>query len=258
MNHTHNPTRRNRNIGTTKQGFGQNNQMTIPQPLDTLKTFYERFSSIETQTITVHSKEIPVIIENLKDGYYYSCTPFDIERIMRNLPAADLEDFGVLIFRQPKKKEKIISSVWGRLIYSYEYNDDYYPAIIIEAVEHSTKFRFPKKQSVEDKNEFDLLKKDGLSFVLGKREHIAEITPEKVRNIQLYRTLLHEIGHYNHYLEVVERPGTEDEDFEMWEKRNDFYFSIKQNEKEVFANKYAARVKSSLTDKGVIPFKKIK
>jgi len=36
-----NPIRRNRNIGTAKQGFGQNNKLKIPSPFGTLQAFYE-------------------------------------------------------------------------------------------------------------------------------------------------------------------------------------------------------------------------
>ena len=66
--------------------------------------------------------------------YYYSCTRFDVEKILNQLGEFDLEGFGIVIFRQPKKKESILSSVWGRLVYSYEFKDDYLPAVIIESV----------------------------------------------------------------------------------------------------------------------------
>ena len=36
------PIRRNRHIGTSKQGYGQNNKLSIPQPALVFKTFYER------------------------------------------------------------------------------------------------------------------------------------------------------------------------------------------------------------------------
>ena len=60
-----NQTRRNRNIGTCKQGHGKNNSFTIPQPADTLKYFYERFDDAHTETIIVHNKQLPVIVEKL-------------------------------------------------------------------------------------------------------------------------------------------------------------------------------------------------
>ncbi len=252
-----NYTRRNRNIGISKQGYGKDNVLSIPQPADTLQDFYERFDEAEIHTISIRNTEIPVAVEQVKKGYFYSCTPADVQRILHQLPEHDLEGFGMIIFRQPKKKEVILSSVWGRLIYSLEFRHDYCPAIILEATPTITHYSYPKKQSVEEQREFELLQQDGLHFVSSKRVYIADIDEEKVRSIQLYRTLLHEVGHYVHYLEVVERPGSEEENFEEWEKRSDRYFSIPVQEKEVYANRYAIESKMKLLDKGVIPFDKM-
>jgi len=77
--------------------------------------------------------------------------------------------------------------------------------------------------------------------------------PENVRNTQLYRTLLHEFGHYVHYLTIVERPGYEDEALELCEQRWDFYNKIPAVEKEAFAHRYATNLKQLLEEKGVIP-----
>ncbi len=251
-----NPNKRNRNIGTTKQGHSRDNELTIPQPTDTLRSFYERFDGAQTSTFSLHGREIPVISENLKEGFYYSCTPADVEHILNHLPAEDLAEFGMVIFRQPKKKERILSPVWGRLIYSVEFKNDYYPAIILEALPDTGEYSFPKKQTPEDKKEFELLQADGLNFKLQKREYLAEINPEIARSIQLYRTLLHEVGHYVHYLATVERPGKEDEEYEEWEQRDSFYFNIAATEKENYANNYATRAKKMLIEKGIIPFAK--
>lgn len=252
-----NGTRRNRNIGTSKQGHGTDNKLSIPQPSDTLKNFYERFDDVEIQTIKVHKRDIPVIIEKLKEGYFYSCTPTDVEHILNQLPLEDLIDLGLIIFRQSKKKEEIISPVWGRLVYSMEFKGDYYPAIILEAVPITFQFKYPLKQSVEKSQEFDLLRQDGVVFRLGKRNYIAEMNEKIIRNIQLYRTLLHELGHYVQYYNMVERPGTEVEEIEQWEKRWEEYCSIPQRDKELFANRYAVKMKKELVEKGIIPFGKI-
>ena len=63
-----NPVRRNRNFGTAKHGHGQDNELTIPQPADTLRSFYERLIDPVVGSIAVHKKAIPVLIEKLKDG----------------------------------------------------------------------------------------------------------------------------------------------------------------------------------------------
>ena len=256
MNNGWNPVRRNRNIGTSKQGYGQNNKLKIPQPLDTLKSFYERFEDPEITKINVHGKEIIVIVEKLNPKYFYSCNSEDIQTILNNIPLEDLDGFGIIVFRQPKKKETYLSPVWGRLIYSFEFNNEFHPAIIIEATPRWKKYTFEKKQSVERAQEFQFLQSDGMKFKEDKREYVAEINEDTIRNVQLHRTLLHEIGHYVHYLEVVERPGNEEEEYEEWEKRNDLYFKIPTSEKESFANNYAAKMKSNLLEKEVIPIKK--
>jgi hypothetical protein len=243
--------KRNRNIGTSKQGHGQNNTFSIPQPWDTSKYFYERFQGINVDTIIVHGREITVVIEDLSVGYYYSFTPKEAQLVLDNLPKKDLISFGLLIFRQPKKKERILSSVWGRLVYSYEFRGDYLP-VIIEATPENKNFTFPKKQSVDRRQEFELLQEDGLDFEMGKREYVAVVDKEKIKSIQLHRTLLHEVGHYVHYLEVVERPGRPDEEYKFWEKRYNAYFSIPSTDKEAFANKYAVVQKKRLQQIGII------
>ena len=79
-------TKRNRNIGTSKQGHGKDDTFAIPQPADTSKFFYERFEDAQTEIVTIHNKEIPVIVETLKKGFYYSCTPKDVALLLNSLP----------------------------------------------------------------------------------------------------------------------------------------------------------------------------
>lgn len=248
-----NPIRRNRNIGTAKQGYGQDNKLTIAQPSDTLLSFYERLNNPQKSSITVHNKSITVLIEELHPDYFYSFTPQEAEELFNALPREDFEDFGLLIFRQAKKKEQTLNPVWGRLIYSYEYHDELFPAIIIESCRKSwSKFYWPKKQCLDDKREFELLQEDGLKFKMDKRRYIADLTPKLIRNIQLYRTLLHELGHYVHYLSFVERPGHDNENFNEWERRYDDYFKLPVCEKESFANNYALATKQILVKNGLV------
>ncbi len=156
---TRDNTRRNRNIGAKKQGCGRNNYLNIPQPSDTSKFFYERFQEASVEYIQIHDKEISVITEKLNAGFYYSFTAQEAQIVLNSLPYEDLQNFGVLVFRQPKKKELSSSPVWGRLIYSFAFKDDLLPAIIIESVKNLRTYSFPKKQSPQCHLEFELLKK---------------------------------------------------------------------------------------------------
>ncbi|MEG0926404.1 hypothetical protein [Chryseobacterium sp.] len=250
----HNPVRRNRNIGTEKQGYGQNNKLKISSPYGSLKSFHEQLTIYRTESWTINNHEFVFIVEETRKHSIHSCSISDIKKIIEQIPTEDYGELRFIILRQPKRKEEILSPVWGRLIYSYEFEDEYYPAIILDAIDLEKKLLWPKKQTIEDQKEFERLKTDGHIFTETKRNFIAEFKPDLVRNTQLYRTLPHEFGHYVHYLEVVERPENDDENDEEKEKRLDFYFNIPKSEKEKFAHTYAEKLKSKLISENRIPF----
>ena len=250
-----NPTRRNRNIGTENQGFSQNNKLTISSPYGNLKSFYERIENYQKESRIINNHEFVFVVEQTRENSIHSCSINDIQKIIEQIQKEDYGDLRFIILRQPKRKEEILSPVWGRLIYSYQFEDDYFPAIILDAIDLTKKISWTKKQTIDDQKEFERLKNDGHNFLETKREFIAEFQPEFVRNTQLYRTLLHEFGHYVHYLEVVEKSENNKEDYDEREKRYDFYFSLPQTEKEKFAHNYAEKIKKKLITEKIIPFK---
>lgn len=250
----HNPTRRNRNIGTENQGYSQNNKLTISSPYGDIKSFYERLSNYRKEIRLINDHEFLFVTEEPREHSVHSCSLNDIQKIIEQIPPEDYGDLKFIILRQPKRKEEILSPVWGRLIYSYEFENEYFPAVILDAIDLEKKMLWPKKQTIEDQKEFERLKTDGHKFSHTKRNFIAEFKPEFIRNTQLYRTLPHEFGHYVHYLEVVERPGNEEEDYDEKEKRMDLYFSLPKSEKEIFSHKYAEKLKNRLIDENKIPF----
>lgn len=251
----YNPTRRNKNIGTENQGYGQNNKLTIASPYGNLKSFYERLTNYRKEIRVINDHEFVFVVEETRENSIHCCSINDIQKIIEQIPPKDYGELKFIIFRQPKRKEEILSPVWGRLIYSYEFENEYYPTIILDAIGIEKQLFWPKKQTVEDQKEFERLKTDGHQFIENKRNFVTEFKPEFVRNTQLYRTLPHEFGHYVHYLEIVERPGNDDDDdYNKKEKRMDTYFSLPKSEKETFAHKYAERFKNKLIDENKIPF----
>ncbi|MCF6401731.1 hypothetical protein L3C95_02530 [Chitinophaga filiformis] len=249
-----NPARRNRNIGTARRGHGQNNRLVIPQPTTTSKSYYERLGPYEKLEVTINGHLFLFIVETPRPGSGHACSVADVKHIIEHIPVVDYGKLKLIILRQPKRKEEVLSSVWGRLIYSYEFEGDYYPAIILEAVDYSKRLKWKKTLSIQDQQEFERLKADGHEFVDDGRYFTAELKPGHVRHTQLYRTLLHEFGHYVHYLEVVERRGMEDEELECREQRDEDYFKLPGAEKENFAHKYAANLQDRLIAQEVIPF----
>jgi len=249
-----NPTRRNRNIGTVKQGHGQNNKLTIPRPCAISKTFYERLDDYEKTEVKINGHDFQFVVEQTRPNCIHACSVSDLARMIENIPSSDYGELKLIILRQPKRKEELLSPTWGRLIYSYEFEKEYVPAVIIEAVDYSRKLKWFKNLSVEKQKELDRLKADRHNFVYDGRHFIADLKPENVRRTQLYRTLLHEFGHYVHYLEFVERQGKADEPYEHWEQRSNNYFKMAQQDKEVFAHSYADNLRQYLIEQRIIPF----
>ena len=71
----------------------------------------------------------------------------------------------------------------------------------------------------------------------------------------MFRTLLHEVGHWVDYLEKVERP--EAAGVESFDTLNDRYFSRPKQEREAFAHRYADELGNKLKKFGLLPFDRI-
>lgn len=282
-----NPARRNRNIGTSKQGYKKQNKFVIPESRHDLEPYCHKFEKYSSVSRVINNKEYIFIVENTRTHCCHACTIDDLVKIIALVPTSSIEGLNIIILRQPKRKEETLCSVWGRLRYYFELEQHSGPAIILEAIDYSKKIVRSKKQSVEGLKDLKRLKEDGYAFRESKRDYVAEYDIESVRSTQLYRTLLHEIGHYVQYLECVEKPlaaknkiiielekiidwESDDEchHFNKWEKLTDEhddlydrvwekYDRIPTFEKEKFAFSYADKLRSELMKKQLIPFKRI-
>ena len=126
--------------------------------------------------------------------------------------------------------------------------------MILEAIVYSKQLKWETKLSVDSQKELERLKADGHPLKLDGKSFIGDYEPENVRNTQLYRTLLHEFGHYVHYLRMVEHPTIQNEPLEDWELRNEKYFKVPLTEKERFAHRYADNLRQKLIENNIIPF----
>lgn len=252
-----NPTRRNRNIGTAKQGYGQDNKLVVPYPAVEMKYFYERLGKYKVVERIINNHTFKFIVEETRKNSFHACTIDDLQKIISEIPKEDYGDLKLIILRQPTRKEENLKPVWGRLIYSYEFENENFPAIIIEAVDLKRNFKWSKKLSIEARKELERLKEDGHKIIMGKRYYETEYKIENIRATQLYRTLPHEFGHFVHYLKVVEKPEKPNEEYDAWEKRWNKYHSLPNSEKENFAHSYADKFKSELETKKLIPFERI-
>ena len=248
--------RRNRNIGTVKQGHGQNNHLCIPGhwSTDDYRNFTERLTQYKKIARIINEHEFTFVVEDTRTDCSHACTVEDVVFMLSHIPAADYGNLRLIIFRQPKRKEEILSPVWGRLRYFYHFEGVEQPAVVLEAVPNKSHLKYSKGMPLDVRNEFDRLKKDGHVFIADKRGYTSKLTQETVRATQLYRTLLHEFGHYVEYRQFVENPGSEFSDMDEVARSSYYFDSIPSAEKEKFAHAYADRLRDALLLKGIIPF----
>jgi hypothetical protein len=233
-----NPSRRNRNIGTTKQGFKKRNRFDIPcYYLREDKIYWEKLSDYKKIERQINGWKFTFIVEKTKKDWFHACTVEDLEMILQHIPSAYYGDLRTIVLRQPKRTEEIFSPVWGRLVFYYEFESERFPTIILESVKSGSKIRWSRKIDIDRQKEFERLRNDGFEFIETKKSHEIDLTLENVRNTQLYRTLLHEIGHYIQYCESEEK-----------------FDQLPTAEKEIFAHNFADKLKFELEQKCVIPF----
>ena len=258
----HSPIRRNRNIGTAWSGYGKDNALVIPWACDDPRTHYERLPNPVFVPITVHSRAMTVVVEPPLDGFFYPCTVDDIERILGLIAEEHLEDLSMVVLRQPKRKERILSSVWGRMAYMVDIGTYEGPAVILESVASDLILRWRKSLAPDVAAELERLRLDGHEVSTTRRHHVITCSPDAVRHTVLYRTLPHEVGHHKHYLQSVVWPlrsaaaaGKGDE--ELADRLFDLYFAKPVREREDFAHRYAGEFLKRATSEGTIPFDRL-
>ena len=233
-------TRRNRNIGTAKRGHGQNNRLVIPtRYYPTLAFYFENLRNYKSLSRDIDGLQITFLVKETRSGSYHACTIDDIAHLLHFVPKPDLMGIELIVLRQPKRKEEVLNSAWGRWV-PYVVIDDYRgSAVFLEAVDITHPMRWTKSLMPDAQKELERLQEDGHTVTLTKRHHLIWLSLESVRSTQLYRTLLHEIGHHVDY--------TRDPD--GYEKKN-------AGEKEVFAHRYADELGEKLRKRRVIPFER--
>ncbi len=236
-----NPTRRNRNIGTANQGFGDNNKLVIPNSVHVPTVYWEELTCYKAVTRRVQGQDFTFIVERTRRDACHACTVDDIAYLLGQLPAADLSHLELIVLRQPKRKQEVLNSVWGRAVFFVEIGAYRGPAIILEAQTLAQPVRWRKSLTPDGQAELERLRLDGHNIRTTRRHHVIAASLESARATQLYRTLLHELGHHVDYNAGNNRP---------WHERPAV-------EKEMFAHQYADRLRARLVSAGIIPFARI-
>ncbi len=192
-----NPTRRNRNIGTAKQGYGRNNEMAIPFPFaPKMLLFYERLGTCTRQTRALNGNEITFIVEHPRKPNVHACSVEEIARVLSCIPAADMKGLDFVVLRQPKRKEELLRSVWGRYHPYGEFDNRFGGVIILEAMDLSRTLRWRKPQNAVWMEELEKLRREGHEVIETPKRYEIRSTLAAVRQTQLFGTIPHEVGHH--------------------------------------------------------------
>lgn len=241
MNSQRNPIRRNRNIGTAKSGHDKDNSLVIAESRHKGTIFWANLTEYRVIERIIKGKGFKFIVEQTRAEYLHACTVDDLIYLLSQLPAEELADFNLIVLRQPKRKEEILASVWGRAVFWVEIGKHEGPAILLEAFDPSKPIRWSRSLTPDDRQELERLREDGHQVTTNSRAHIVRPTLETIRATQLYRTLLHEIGHHVDY----RRSGCD-----AWDAKSSL-------DKEKFAHHFADLKRQQLIEQGVIPFPRI-
>ncbi len=250
-----NPARRNRNIGTSKQGHGADNRLVIPKAWPDDRVFWEVLDNPLVISRSVGENAITFLVEAATRGCIYPCTVDDLVAVLELVPPDHLDGLDLIILRQPSRKQQVVSSVWGRFLYYATPGQYSGTAICIEAQDPSLKMIWPKSLTPSDQNELARLKQDGHEVRQNRRGYEIVSTPEAIRNTVLFRTLFHEVGHYVDWLQSVIWPCSKIDDPVEDERISQAFDSKPSKEREDFAHRYSAELSESLRGEGLIPFR---
>jgi hypothetical protein len=102
-------TRRNRNIGASAQGHGQDNRLTIPDPVAASGAYWSRIGEYTFHTRPLAERKFPVLVETPRPGCAHACTVDDIVNVLSLLPPAHTALLSGVVLRQPKRKEQVLA-----------------------------------------------------------------------------------------------------------------------------------------------------
>lgn len=251
-----NPTRRNRNIGTAKQGHGQDNRLTIPTSWADNRIYWEALKSPVAIPRRIAGRSLTFLVEPTRPESFYPCTVDDVSAVLGLVPQEDLDGIELVLLRQPTRKQARLNPVWGRFLYLATLGPYVGPAICIEAQDLSETLEWPNAMSTDDRRELRRLEHDGHRVIPGRRAYTIERTPESVRNTVLFRTLLHEIGHNVDWIQNVSAPSVQAGDRREVERIHREFASKPSKDREDFAHRYADGLSRQLRARNAIPFER--
>ncbi|MEP3277745.1 MAG: hypothetical protein ABJN26_18780 [Stappiaceae bacterium] len=219
--------------------------------------YVERLNPTRFEEHHIRGNSVKVLYETPYDGFTYGCSPKDTMHLLSHVPNDDCYHIEFIIFHQPTRKQIQLDSAWGRLWYYANFGKyGSGPAIYLEAQEINSQIKWSRKLNLEGQAELKRLREDGHLIDETKRDFIITLREKTIRNTVLYRTLLHELGHWAQYdKDFLDEDTALSTDSDV---AYELYFAKPQIEHEQFAHRYASEVGDQLRLSGVIPFEALK
>ncbi len=251
--------RKNRKAGTKARGRGQDNRLVIPSRWRDSQVYWEKLTDYRTFALQIAGRQLPFVVERPHPRCYHAVTPEDVATLLAALPIETWEALDLFVFRQPTKKQRILSCCWARLAYFAEVADFEGITIFLEALPRRRTWYRSKSLTPDAERELRRLEALGVELIPERRRLRLTSSPEADRQVQLYHSVLHELGHLEDWIKhdryVLEDP--EDRAAEG-ERRIDegtpHYDQKSARELEVYAHRFSDRHRAALIEAGVIPF----
>lgn len=233
-----NPVRRNRNIGTARQGHGENKQMVIPESWHRCQRFWENLSACVAVECEIGAKIQIFLVEPPQVNWFYPGSIDDMAKLLVHFPVEDLLSFDFIVLRQPTRKQRMLAPVWGRAVPMMKIGKFCGSAVVIEAQTPGLRVWSENRSLSPDQHlELERLQQEGHQLTRRRRDILISSSAQAIRNTVLYRTLPHEIGHHVDRL----RTGVDD-----WNSKP-------SSEKEAYAHRYAKDFLTSFVTHNVLP-----
>lgn len=252
-------TRRNRNIGTAKQGHGDDNDAVVPRRWRDSRYDWQRVPKSRVVYRVVWGRDMPFLVEPTRSASWHACTVDDVARMLNLLPKRHVNNYkGIVgirgvVFQQPTRKEEQLRGVWGRLCFGVEVNGVSGPVIQLAATETPLRIRWGRHLKPDEQQELERLQSAAASSESDGRHHRMMFDIDAVRRVQLYHTIPHEIGHWADMFEGVELPSL-GADLDTWKQAWDRYWQRPGHEHEVYADRYATQTVAGLREERHLPF----
>ena len=168
----------------------------------------------------------------------YACTLDDVARVLSEVPLDDWAGISAIVFRQPTRRQDLLRPVWGRLVFETQVAGITGSAIHLDAQDPRQEVRWSPSLGPDQQKELSALTADGHRIARSRRWWSTLPTLDSTRTTQLYRTLLHEIGHHVDWCRATP----------------ELYFRRPLRERERSAHRYAMTLRTKLEQRGAIPF----